>query len=47
LSTTSQILLPQAAGIIHSDIERGFIKAETIGYQARSDLSNAGQILVK
>ena len=47
LSTTGQILPPQAAGIIHSDIERGFIKAETIGYQARSDLSNAGQILIK
>ena len=24
---------PQAAGVIHSDIERGFIRAETIGYQ--------------
>ena len=23
---------PQAAGVIHSDFERGFIKAEVIGY---------------
>lgn len=25
-------LAPQAAGVIHGDFERGFIKAETIGY---------------
>ena len=25
---------PQAAGVIHSDFERGFIKAETVGYAA-------------
>ena len=25
---------PQAGGKIHSDIERGFIKAETIAYEA-------------
>jgi hypothetical protein len=24
---------PQAAGTIHSDIERGFIRAEVIGYE--------------
>ncbi|MBP2655927.1 MAG: ychF [Firmicutes bacterium] len=30
---------PQAAGKIHSDIERGFIRAETVGYE---DLINAG-----
>ncbi|MDD5800778.1 MAG: DUF933 domain-containing protein, partial [Coriobacteriales bacterium] len=24
---------PEAAGVIHSDFERGFIKAETISYQ--------------
>jgi ribosome-binding ATPase YchF (GTP1/OBG family) len=24
---------PQAAGVIHTDFERGFIKAETIGYE--------------
>ena len=24
---------PQAAGVIHSDFERGFIRAEVIGYQ--------------
>ncbi|EPS67532.1 hypothetical protein M569_07246, partial [Genlisea aurea] len=23
---------PEAAGIIHSDFERGFIRAETVGY---------------
>ncbi|MDR0347786.1 MAG: DUF933 domain-containing protein, partial [Coriobacteriales bacterium] len=23
---------PQAAGVIHTDFERGFIKAETVGY---------------
>jgi ribosome-binding ATPase YchF (GTP1/OBG family) len=25
---------PKAAGVIHSDFERGFIKAETVGYEA-------------
>ena len=25
---------PQAAGVIHSDFERGFIKAETVAYDA-------------
>jgi ribosome-binding ATPase YchF (GTP1/OBG family) len=24
---------PQAAGVIHTDFERGFIRAQTIGYQ--------------
>ena len=24
---------PKAAGVIHSDFERGFIRAETIGFQ--------------
>jgi len=24
---------PQAAGVIHTDFEKGFIRAETIGYQ--------------
>ena len=28
---------PKAAGVIHSDFERGFIKAETVGYQALVD----------
>jgi ribosome-binding ATPase len=32
---------PQAAGVIHSDFERGFIRAETIGY---SELLTAGSI---
>jgi len=30
---------PQAAGVIHTDIERGFIRAEIVGYQ---DLLSAG-----
>ena len=32
---------PQAAGVIHSDLERGFIRAETISYQ---DLVRSGAI---
>ena len=28
----SGTLAPQAAGVIHSDFERGFIRAQTIGY---------------
>jgi len=27
------MLAPQAAGVIHSDFERGFIRAETVAYQ--------------
>jgi len=33
------MLAPQAAGVIHSDFERGFIKAETVAYD---DLVSAG-----
>ena len=32
---------PQAAGVIHSDFERGFIKAETVAYD---DLVNCGSV---
>jgi ribosome-binding ATPase YchF (GTP1/OBG family) len=32
---------PQAAGVIHSDFERGFIRAETVGYP---DLEAAGSM---
>jgi ribosome-binding ATPase len=32
---------PQAAGVIHSDFERGFIKAETVGYE---DLVKCGSV---
>lgn len=32
---------PEAAGVIHSDFERGFIKAETVGYD---DLVSAGSL---
>ena len=27
------MLAPQAAGVIHTDFEKGFIRAETIGYE--------------
>ena len=30
---TSGMTAPQAAGVIHTDFERGFIRAQTIGYQ--------------
>ncbi len=33
----------QAAGVIHSDIERGFIRAEIVGYQ---DFLSAGSTAV-
>jgi len=32
---------PEAAGVIHSDFERGFIKAETVAYD---DLVSAGSL---
>lgn len=32
---------PQAAGVIHSDFERGFIRAETVSYQ---DLVDCGSM---
>jgi ribosome-binding ATPase len=32
---------PKAAGVIHSDFERGFIKAETVAY---SDLVQCGSV---
>ncbi|MEO0756046.1 MAG: redox-regulated ATPase YchF [Cyanobacteria bacterium J06648_16] len=35
------MLAPQAAGVIHTDFERGFIRAETIGYD---DLVEAGSM---
>ena len=35
---------PEAAGKIHSDIERGFIKAEVISYE---DLMNSGGSMVQ
>ena len=33
---------PQAAGVIHTDFERGFIRAQTISYE---DLINSGSIV--
>ncbi|MDJ0634629.1 MAG: redox-regulated ATPase YchF [Xenococcaceae cyanobacterium MO_188.B29] len=38
---TAGMKAPQAAGVIHSDFERGFIRAETIAYQ---DLVASGSI---
>lgn len=35
------IKAPQAAGIIHTDFERGFIRAETVSYE---DLVDAGNM---
>ncbi|MFM7449418.1 MAG: redox-regulated ATPase YchF [Leptolyngbyaceae cyanobacterium] len=35
------MLAPQAAGVIHSDFERGFIRAETVAYD---DLVNSGSM---
>lgn len=37
------MLAPQAAGVIHTDFERGFIRAETVGYQ---DLVQAGSMAI-
>ena len=34
-------LAPQAAGVIHGDFERGFIKAETVAYE---DLIECGNV---
>lgn len=35
------MLAPQAAGVIHTDFERGFIRAETVGYE---DLVTSGSM---
>lgn len=35
------MLAPQAAGVIHTDFERGFIRAETVGYE---DLVSSGSL---
>lgn len=35
------MLAPQAAGVIHTDFERGFIRAETVAYQ---DLVDTGSM---
>ncbi|HEY9630341.1 MAG TPA: redox-regulated ATPase YchF [Coleofasciculaceae cyanobacterium] len=37
----SGMLAPQAAGVIHTDFERGFIRAETVAY---ADLVNTGSM---
>jgi ribosome-binding ATPase YchF (GTP1/OBG family) len=33
ISLKQGLLAPQAAGVIHTDFEKGFIRAETISYQ--------------
>lgn len=38
---TAGMLAPQAAGVIHSDFERGFIRAETVAY---ADLVSTGSM---
>ncbi|MEM1281285.1 MAG: redox-regulated ATPase YchF [Cyanobacteria bacterium P01_H01_bin.152] len=38
---TAGMLAPQAAGVIHTDFERGFIRAETVAY---NDLVEAGSM---
>jgi len=38
---TAGMLAPQAAGVIHSDFERGFIRAETVAYK---DLVTCGSV---
>jgi obg-like ATPase 1 len=38
-------LAPQAAGVIHGDFERGFIKAEVVAYQDFHDLCEGGKSL--
>ena len=37
---TAGMLAPQAAGVIHTDFERGFIRAETVAYQDLVDLGS-------
>jgi hypothetical protein len=34
------MLAPQAAGVIHSDFERGFIRAETVAYKDLVELGS-------
>ena len=38
---------PQAAGVIHSDFERGFIRAETMSYQDLIDLGSTAVVKEK
>ncbi|KAE9963847.1 hypothetical protein EG328_011010 [Venturia inaequalis] len=38
-------LAPQAAGVIHGDFERGFIKAEVVAYQDFHDYCEGGKSL--
>ena len=46
-------LAPQAAGVIHSDFEKGFIRAEVIGYddyikyQSEAKAKEAGRLMVQ
>jgi GTP-binding protein YchF len=38
---------PQAAGVIHTDFERGFIRAQTIGYEQLLEAGSLGQAKAK
>jgi ribosome-binding ATPase YchF (GTP1/OBG family) len=50
---TEGMLAPQAAGVIHSDLERGFIRAEVIAYNdliaygSEVNCKNAGKLSVE
>jgi len=35
---------PQAAGVIHSDFEKGFIRAETVGYNTLAEAGSMGAV---
>ena len=37
---TKGMTAPEAAGVIHSDFQRGFIKAEVIAYETFSELGS-------
>lgn len=41
------MLAPQAAGVIHSDFERGFIRAETVAYADLVELGSMGGVKEK
>lgn len=44
---TAGMTAPQAAGVIHTDFERGFIRAQTIGYQQLLEAGSLGEARTK
>ena len=44
---TAGMTAPQAAGVIHTDFERGFIRAQTIGYQQLLDAGSLNEAKAK